>query len=216
MRTLRSLPAASATLALGLALAAFSPAAAQSTAPPGTVLHLSPYAGYMVFGNYLNGPLGTSVSNAPGVLYGTQVGLSLSNNLSLIGNIGYSNADIQVGVPIFGDRSLGQSSILMYDAGLEYSLGGSKAGGLPFSPFIQAGAGAMRYNINASILTTQATNFAGNVGVGADFSLGRGVALRLLAKDYIGKFNFQDATGFGINGSTANNIALTAGLRLDF
>jgi len=215
MRNLRSLSAASATLALGFVLAAPVLAVAQ-TAAPGTVLRLSPYAGYMVFGNYLDGPLGTSVSNAPGVLYGTQVGLSLSQNLSLIGNIGYTQADIRVGVPIFGGISVGHSQILMYDAGLEYDLGSSKAGALPFSPFIQAGAGAMRYNIDASVLTTQATNFAGNVGLGADFSLGRGVALRLLAKDYIGKFDFQDATGFGVNGSTANNIALTAGLRLDF
>ena len=216
MRILRSLPVASATLALGLGLLVSAPSAGQ-TAAPGTAFHLSPYAGYMVFGNYLNGPLGTSVSNAPGVLYGTQVGLSLSENLSLIGNIGYTQADIKVGVPIFGGVSVGHSQILMYDAGLEYDLGSSKAGALPFSPFIQAGVGAMRYNIDAaSVLTTQATNLAGNVGLGADFSLGRGVALRLLAKDYIGKFNFQDATGFGVDGSTANNIALTAGLRLDF
>jgi hypothetical protein len=207
-------------LLIGAVIAAAAPLAAPLAAQApnsGTVLHVSPYAGYMVFGNYLSGPLGTSVSNAPGVLYGTQVGLSLSPNLSLIGNVGYTTSNIQVGIPILGGVSVGNSSMLMYDAGLEYNFGASKGGALPFSPFVQGGVGAMRYNINAaSIITTQATNLAGNVGAGADFTIGRGMALRVLAKDYIGKFNFQDATGLGINGSTAHNIALTAGLRFDF
>ena len=195
---------------LGLPLAAQAPNS-------GTVLHVSPYAGYMVYGNYLSGPLGTSVSNAPGVLYGTQVGLSLSPNLSLIGNVGYTTSNIQVGIPILGGVSVGNSSMLMYDAGLEYNLGLLKGGAMPFSPFVQAGFGAMKYDINAaSVITTHATNPAGNVGVGADFTIGRGMALRVLAKDYVGKFNFQDATGLGVNGSMAHNFALTAGMRFDF
>lgn len=213
MRSLHRFLIAGATIATGLAAAL--PAAAQAPAS-GTVLHVSPYVGYMVFGDYLKGPLGTTLSNAPGVLYGTQVGLSLSPNLSLIGNVGYSSSDIKVGIPFLGGVSVGNSSMLIYDAGLEYNFGSSKAGAMPFTPFVQAGAGAMRYNINESVLNTQATNFAGNVGVGADLALGRGLALRVLAKDYIGKFNFQDATGLGITGETAHNLAFSAGLRLDF
>jgi hypothetical protein len=213
MRSLHRFLIAGATIATSLAAAL--PAAAQAPAS-GTVLHVSPYVGYMVFGDYLKGPLGTTLSNAPGVLYGTQVGLSLSPNLSLIGNVGYSSSDIKVGIPFLGGVSVGNSSMLIYDAGLEYNFGSSKAGAMPFTPFVQAGAGAMRYNINESVLNTQATNFAGNVGVGADLALGRGLALRVLAKDYIGKFNFQDATGLGITGETAHNLAFSAGLRLDF
>lgn len=213
MRSLHRSLIAGATIATSLAAAL--PVAAQAPAS-GTVLHVSPYVGYMVFGDYLKGPLGTTLSNAPGVLYGTQVGLSLSPNLSLIGNVGYSSSDIKVGIPFLGGVSVGSSSMLIYDAGLEYNFGSSKAGAMPFTPFVQAGAGAMRYNINESILNTQATNFAGNVGVGADLALGRGLALRVLAKDYIGKFNFQDATGLGITGETAHNLAFSAGLRLDF
>jgi hypothetical protein len=213
MRSLHRFLIAGATIATSLAAAL--PAAAQAPAS-GTVLHVSPYVGYMVFGDYLKGPLGTTLSNAPGVLYGTQVGLSLSPNLSLIGNVGYSSSDIKVGIPFLGGVSVGNSSMLIYDAGLEYNFGSSKAGAMPFNPFVQAGAGAMRYNINESVLNTQATNFAGNVGVGADLALGRGLALRVLAKDYIGKFNFQDATGLGITGETAHNLAFSAGLRLDF
>jgi len=210
------------SLSISAALAAASfvaplagPLAAQAP-NSGTVLHVTPYAGYMVFGDYLKGPLGTSVTNTPAPLYGAQVGLSLAPNLSLVGNVGYTNSSIQIGLPIIGGYSVGSSSVLLYDAGLEYNLGQTKGGALPFAPFVQAGVGAMKYDVSASILTTQATNLAGNVGVGADFTLARGMALRVLAKDYIGKFNFQDATGLGVNGSTANNIALSAGLRFDF
>jgi hypothetical protein len=42
------------------------------------------------------------------------------------------------------------------------------------------------------------------------------MAVRLLAKDYIGKFDFKDATGLGISGETAHNWALSAGMRFDF
>ena len=213
MRSFHRLLIASGAAAASLATAL--PAVAQAPGS-GTVLHVSPYVGYMMFGNYLKGPIGTTLTNAPGVLYGTQVGLSLAPNLSLVGNIGYTASDIRVGIPFLGGISVGNSSMLMYDADLEYNLGSSKAGAAAFTPFVQAGLGAMRYNINESILNTQATNLAGNVGVGADFAVGKGMAFRVLAKDYIGKFNFQDATGLGITGETAHNFALTAGMRFDF
>lgn len=214
---MRSLGGVSFALASFMAsLIAASPAAAQAPGS-GTALHIEPYAGYMVFGKYLSGPLGTSLSNAPGPIYGTQVNLSLAPQLSLVGNIGYTASDIKVGIPIFGGVSVGHSSMLIYDAGLEYNFGlGSERGGLPVDPFVQAGVGAIRYDINESVINTQATNFAANVGVGADYALARGIALRFLAKDYIGKFNFKDATGLGITGNTAHNLAFSAGLRFDF
>jgi hypothetical protein len=204
-----SIATALSLLSLGAPLAAQAPES-------GKVLRVSPYVGYMVFGDYLKGPIGTTLSNAPGAVYGAQAGLSLAPNLSLVGNLGYSATDIKIGVPILGGLSVGHSSLLLYDANLEYDLGTSKGAGAAFTPFVQAGAGAMRYKIDESILTTNATNFAGNVGLGADFTIGRGMALRVLAKDYIGKFDFKDATGLGINGETAHNLAFTAGLRFDF
>jgi hypothetical protein len=182
----------------------------------GTVLHVSPYVGTLISGNFLNGPLGTTLSDAPGLLYGTQIGLSLAPQLSLVGNIGYSTSDMKVGIPFLGGVTVGRSAALIYDADLEYNLGPTKESARSFSPFIQAGVGAMKYDVTASVIDTHATNFAGNVGLGADFTLAKGTALRVLAKDYIGKFNFQDATGLGISGNTAHNIALSAGLRFDF
>jgi hypothetical protein len=197
-------------------LLAAAPALAQRTvgsAGNGKVLQVTPYAGYMRFGDYLQGPLGTSLSNAGAALYGGQLGLRLAPNVSLIGNVGYSKADVQVRVPLLGGLSVGNSTVLLYDAGLQVDV---PTGGLPLVPFIQGGVGAIRYDVRQSFLRAQATNLAGNVGVGADIPLGRTAGLRLMAKDYIGRFDFKEATSFGVEGQTAHNWAFTAGLRLDF
>jgi hypothetical protein len=189
-------------------LLAAAPALAQRTvgsAGNGKVLQVTPYAGYMRFGDYLQGPLGTSLSNAGAALYGGQLGLRLAPNVSLIGNVGYSKADVQVRVPLLGGLSVGNSTVLLYDAGLQVDV-----------PIIQGGVGAIRYDVRQSFLRAQATNLAGNVGVGADIPLGRTAGLRLMAKDYIGRFDFKEATSFGVEGQTAHNWAFTAGLRLDF
>jgi hypothetical protein len=208
MRSIRSLVVAASVVAAGT-LGAQAPES-------GNTFKVTPYAGYMFFGDYLKGPLGTSITNAPGLMYGTQINMPIAPNLSLVGNLGYTSSDIQIGVPFFGGISAGHSTMYMYDAGLEYDFRPSKSGSVPFTPFITGGVGAMHYNIDEDFATTQATNLAGNVGLGADFVVGRGVALRLMAKDYIGQFNFQDATGLGLTGQTANNFALTAGLKFDF
>ena len=182
----------------------------------GRAFEFTPYAGYMIFGDYLKGPLGTSISNAPGALYGVQLGMKLAPNISLIGNVGYSSSDVQAGVPFLGGYSIAHSSTLLYDGGIQLDLPLTTASGLGLKPFAQVGAGAMRYNISESILQTNATNFAANVGVGADVALGQSMGLRLMAKDYIGKFDFHDATQLEVQGQTAHNWALSAGLRFNF
>lgn len=193
-------------------------ASAQSSPPiaSGTAFQLTPYAGYMIFGDYLKGPLGTSISNAPGLLYGIQLGMKLAPNVSLVGNLGYTSSDIKAGIPFLGGYSIAHSSTLLYDGGIQLDLPLGNGSGVGLKPFAQAGVGAMRYNISESILQTNTTNFAANVGAGADIALGQGMALRLLAKDYIGKFNFHDATQLDVQGQTTNNWALSAGLRFNF
>lgn len=195
--------------------AAAAPLSAQAPSS-GAAMQVTPYAGYMIFGNFLNGPLGTSVSNAPALMYGAQIGLKLAPNVSLVGNIAESNSNVQVGAPILGGVNIGSSDMTLYDADLQFDLPHSTSSALPLNLFVQAGAGGMHYNVSESFLSTKATNFAGNVGAGADVTLGRGFGLRLMAKDYIGKFNFQDATGFNVNGNVAHNWALNAGVRFDF
>src|SRR5690348_2011188 len=203
----------------GLAAAIGSTASAQAPTPPmasGTAFELTPYAGYMIFGDYLKGPLGTSISNTPGALYGVQLGMKLSPNVSLVGNIGYTSSDITAGIPFLGGYSIAQSSTLLYDGGLQLNLPLTTASGLSLKPFAQVGAGAWHYNISESVIQTSTTNFAANVGLGADIGLGQSMGLRLMAKDYIGKFNFQGATDLDVQGQTAHNFALSAGLRFNF
>ena len=151
------------------------------------------------------------MSNAPGADLRTQVGLSLAPNLSLIGNIGYTQSDIKVGIPILGGLSVGHSSMLLYDGGLEYNLGAMKERCVPITPFVQAGVGAIRYDHRRIDSQHAGDESYRQRGSGRRLTVGRGMALRLLAKDYIGKFNFKDATGFDISGSTAHNFALSAG-----
>jgi hypothetical protein len=190
---------------------------AQSSKPiNGTAFELTPYAGYMVFGDFLKGPLGSSVSNAPAAIYGAQLGMKLSPNISLVGNLAYSNSDVRVGLPFLGGYSIAHSSTLLYDGGLQLDLPVTTASGLSVKPFAQAGVGAMRYDISQSIISTQATNLAGNVGLGADLGLGPSIGLRLMAKDYVGKFDFKDATQLDLQSEMSHNWAFSAGLRLAF
>ena len=181
-----------------------------------SLFDVTPYVGYMVFGSYLSGPLGSSVTSAPAQIYGAQLGMKIAPNFSLIGNLAAASSDIQVGLPYLGGVSIAQNDVVLYDAGLQLDIPMTSAYGVAFSPFIQGSVGGIRNNITQSFVSTTATNLAGNVGIGADIAVGNGVGLRLMAKDYIGSFNFQQATSFDINGGTTQSFAFTAGARFSF
>ena len=150
---------------------------ASRPADAATLFEVTPYAGYMVFGRYLSGPLGTSLTNAPAPIYGAQLGMKIAPNVSMIGNLATASSDIQAGVPFLGGVSVAKSTMLLYDAGLQLDIPVTSAYGATFFPFVQAGVGAMRYDITQSFISTSATNLAGNVGAGADIAVGRGVGL---------------------------------------
>lgn len=191
----------------GLLLAA--PVQAQSGRPGS--FSITPYAGYMRFGNLVDGPLGTSVRGAAGPVYGAEATVGVTRGLALVGNVAYASSDLDVGLPIVGGLSFGKSSALLYDAALRLNVP-LRAGGI--SPFVQAGAGAMRQEIEVASVATSSTNFAYNVGAGVELPLGPRFGLQLMAKDYIGKFDAGEATAVNVETKTTHNWTLSAGLRL--
>ena len=192
----------------GLALA--TPLAAQRSASPS--FGITPYAGYMKFGNLVSGPFGTNLRNAGAAVYGAEATLGLTHGIALVGNVAYSQPGLEIGAPLIGGVSVGRSSVLLYDAALRLRI--PVRGGLPISPFVQGGAGAVRQSFDVGPGSTHATNFAYNVGAGADIAIGPRLGLQLMVKDYIGKFDAQEATSVNVDTKTSHNFAVSAGLRL--
>jgi opacity protein-like surface antigen len=202
---LRSL-SAGALAGLLLAAAPKVPLAAQS-------LGITPYAGYMKFSSLMDGPFGTNIRGAGAPVYGAELQLGLVPGLALVGNVAYAKSDLELGGPLIGGLSVGENSALMYDAGLRLHLPlGGLIGG--FSPFVQAGAGAMRQEVRVAPAATHSTNFAYNLGGGVDVGLVPRLGLQLMVKDYIGKFDAREATSLNLDSGTTHNWMVSAGLRL--
>jgi hypothetical protein len=197
-------------LAGGLALLVF---AAPLSAQQSSTLQITPYAGYLKSGALVSGPFGTALRNAGAPVYGGEMSLAVTPGVALIGNVAYSQPGLEVGAPILGGVQVAQSSVLLYDAGVRLSLP-SAGSALPFSPFVQAGAGAMRQAFEVGPVTARSTDFAYNVGAGVNVDLAPRVGLQLMAKDYIGKFQPEEATLIGVDPRTTHNWAFSAGLRL--
>lgn len=178
-----------------------------------TVARVTPYVGYMNFGSYVDGPIGTRISNSPSAIFGVGVGLDVSRNFSLVGNIGYTDSNVRVGLPIIGGINIADSKVLLYDGGLEFRMPTTSLG-TGIVPWVQVGAGAIRYEVRTGPLTTNATNFAGNFGGGLDLQLNRSIGVRAGVKDYVGKFDFKEATSFDLHNKVSHNVALTVGLTL--
>ncbi len=204
------------TVAVAAAAAAATPVAAQSPGGSGRdhALDVVPYAGYLISGSYVNGPLGTDLKSANGPVFGVQLGLPLGGKLALVGNVAYSSADLKVGVPIVGGVSAGTSAEYLYDGALQ--LGTTLAGGgRSVSPFLQVGAGAIHRDLTVAGITARSTDLAFNAGVGVDVDVIPGVGLRLMAKDYVGKLDLG-TNAIPVKSGTINNVALSVGLKVAF
>jgi opacity protein-like surface antigen len=198
-------------VSMALALAAVQPLAAQNRPR----IELIPQAGYMVFGNHWSGPIGTDLANANGAFYALQLGLNLTPNVAIIGSVGQARTDLTVGLPFLGGVSVGRSETLLYDAGLQlrFPMGEQGRG---VSPFIQGGVGGAHYRLENGILDVTSNSPAFHVGAGVDLDLSPNIGLRLQARDYIGRFDFEEAVQFNLRSETTHNLALTAGLRVGF
>jgi hypothetical protein len=177
-------------------------------------IEIVPYAGYMLFGDFVKGPVGTSISNAGGALVGAQLGIALTPNVALVGNAARASGNIDLGIPFLGGITVGSSSAWVFDGALQLSMP-LPGRAIAFRPFLQLGAGAMRHSVKIG-LSTDATNFVGTVGAGADFGLTRNIGLRVMAKDYIGRFDVREATTLDYKPDVAHNFGLGAGLRIAF
>jgi opacity protein-like surface antigen len=189
-----------------------APAAAEAQAVSAGRVSITPYGGYMRFGSLVDGPLGTSIGNAGGPVIGGQLKLGLTPNVALVGHVAHASSDLEAQAPIIGGVSIGSGSAWLYDAGIQVSLPLQSG----IVPFAQAGAGAMRQSFAVGPVSTNATNFAWNVGAGADIPIGERLGVQVMVKDYVGKFDAQEVTGISIDTRTTHNVALTAGLRLAF
>jgi len=201
---------------VGLAVVVASliaPTAGAQNSVAGERVQIAPYAGYMVFGNLVDGPFGTSLRTADAPLFGAQLGLTLVPGVSLIGNVAHSSTSIEAGVPLLGGFELADSKVWLYDAGVQF---GFARAGSATAPFVQVGAGAMRHSVTVGPVTSNATNFALNAGVGVDVQVAPNLAMRLMAKDYYGKFDFEEAVLVDVGADRTHNFALTAGLKIGF
>jgi hypothetical protein len=199
-----------------LALTAL-PLAAQTAAKPSLPLaEVSPYVGYFMASNIAEGPMGTSLSSGSGALYGAQVRIPLVPAVAVIGNFGYSTGKLTFGVPILGGVSFGDAKTYLYDGGLQLSAPALARGTKALVPFAQLGVGAVRREITAGGLSNTSTNLAWNAGFGADMQIVPGIGVRILMKDYIGKFDIREATGIDVDARTMNDWALSLGVNLSF
>lgn len=203
-----------------LATLGAAPLAAQqstfSTKP--AVFHVTPYIGYMAFGDYFETANGIEFSNENGALYGAQAQLDLGRYVSLLGNFGYSSTKFTF-ENYFApgqDLNLNDVGVWLYDAGVQLRLPLAPEATSGISPFVQAGGGAMRWSAeNDDILSESETNAAFNVGAGVDWQIGK-LGVRLMAKDYITSLDWDDLDRIDSGDKRAHNWAFTAGFKIGF
>jgi hypothetical protein len=188
--------------------------AAPLGAQAGVGSSLTPYAGYLVTGQWYDGPVGTNLSTTNAPMVGVHAGIPITRGIALVGSVGYASGDLRVGLPIIGGVNVGTAKMWLYDAGVE--LGGLAGKSRGIAPYVTAGIGGMTNDIENTFFSTRATNLAYTAGVGVDIGLADAFALRVQAKDYIGKFDSQEAVGFNVDGNLTHNWALTAGVKLRF
>lgn len=172
-----------------------------------------PYGGYLITGDFIEGPLGTNVGSVSSPLIGVQASLPLAQVFSLVGSVGYASGDLEVGLPVLGGISVGESSALVLDAAVELRAPGL---GSRVVPLVQLGGGAIRRELTVAGVSASSTDFQVSGGLGVDVPVAQNVALRLLAKDHYGRVDFGSLGELQARTKDIHNVALVAGLHLWF
>lgn len=175
---------------------------------------LTPYVGFLASGSIANGPFGFHVGNAGAPLYGLQLGINLTPNIAVVGNVGYSDTELEAGLPILGGIGIADSKVLMYDGGLQLRFPAVTRAGTGIVPFVEGGVGAIRQDITVEPVQTHSTNVAFIAGGGVDLQMTNALGIRLMAKDHMSRFDYGEAIGITNEGRRAHNWVLGIGLNL--
>jgi Outer membrane protein beta-barrel domain len=200
-------------LPLGILALSVFPALAQES---GSVqaMRIGPTAGYLTFGTYFTGPGGLRFSNDNAAAFGGGLEFPVWRDLSVIGNVLHATSDWSFQeVPLIGSLTLGGASLWFFDAGLRlhFPLGSKRT----VLPFVEAGAGAIRYAVNNPLLEGQATNLAFVGGLGVTTRIGERLGVEARVKDYFASFkSVDDAAALGVNGRRAHTVGFLVGVHI--
>ena len=186
--------------------------------PP--AIGLTPYGGYMMFGDNFSVGAGSGASFASNNSFvaGAELGLNLGKSFSIVGNVAYSKPNWDIGNATAPATSVG-ASIWLFDGALRlrFPLAEDSDVGPRFVPFIQAGAGGIHYSLDNNPFGADGnTNFAFNAGAGADIRFARSFGIRLMAKDYVTSLSWSNTSNVDLSSNTSNNWAFTLGLVLGY
>ncbi len=195
-----------------LALAGLPLVAQQS--PSVQAIRIGPTAGYLTFGPYFTGPGGLQFSNDNSAAFGGGLEFPVWRDLSVVGNVLHATSDWSFQeVPLIGSLTIGGASLWFFDAGLRlhFPLGSART----VLPFVEAGAGAIRYAVNNSLLEGQATNLALVGGLGITTRIGERLGVEARVKDYFASFkSVDDAAALGVTGRRAHTVGFLVGLTI--
>ena len=190
-----------------------SPLVAQQSSSVQAV-RIGPTAGYLTFGTYFTGPGGLRFSNDNAAAFGGELEFPVWRDLSVVGNVLHATSDWSFQeVPLIGSVTIGGASLWFFDAGLRlhFPLGSART----VLPFVEAGAGAIRYAVNNPLLQGQATNLALVGGVGVTTRIGERLGLEARVKDYFASFrSVDDAAALGVSGRRAHTVGFLIGVSL--
>ena len=211
----------------GLLAAVAAPMQAQTPGEPVTSgqasFYVSPYAGYMWFGDLFDFGNDIEYTNDDAAVYGVQAGVSFSPNFSLIGNFARSKSRFELQSNNTADQPVSdEMAVFLYDANLQFRVPFiANRMGSWLAPVGQIGVGAVKYTFDTDDVASEGeTNVAFNFGLGADFQLMKAIGARIMIKDYITSLGWTSADNVdftdNVEDNVAHNWALTFGLNFGF